>query len=413
MKRTALLPLFALAALASGMTWSADEATDRPTDRAVSREYTFGDVRFVAGAGKAMPWLEMYVDGDFIGTFRDFDVTNVVASPDGQYFLAVSNAWKSALAFAILDRKGHMVASAAHGGDLHYCERTSWGIGEWVDASNPQATFSIRKNQMTTPATDFLSVTARGCDGKTVLLARPLPPEKLVAPARQPLVIDANTGVVITGTRIATAAGGQDRSSFFIGETIANLRGLDPTFGVRTLTLVDGRRVVRTTPASGPTRALALPEAWTAAPVLERRNCPRTAQCGGNADLLVERPDGSTQVIATGAIGDFVALPRAARIFDCAWDVSSGEPAYPSVIALNGDRISLPAHPGPVRVCARTGSGDEVLLVYGLAEAGRSHSLARVFDANGTLLAERNFEARGVLQFSVAGTPYTAVVPGP
>ncbi len=34
-----------------------------------------------------------------------------------------------------------------------------------------------------------------------------------------------------------------DRGSFFIGNTIANLRGMDPTFGTRTLTLVDGRRV--------------------------------------------------------------------------------------------------------------------------------------------------------------------------
>jgi outer membrane receptor protein involved in Fe transport len=40
--------------------------------------------------------------------------------------------------------------------------------------------------------------------------------------------------------------GGQEsmnRGSFFIGNTIANLRGLDPTFGSRTLTLIDGRRV--------------------------------------------------------------------------------------------------------------------------------------------------------------------------
>jgi outer membrane receptor protein involved in Fe transport len=34
-----------------------------------------------------------------------------------------------------------------------------------------------------------------------------------------------------------------NRGSFFIGNTIANLRGLDPTFGTRTLTLIDGRRV--------------------------------------------------------------------------------------------------------------------------------------------------------------------------
>ena len=37
-----------------------------------------------------------------------------------------------------------------------------------------------------------------------------------------------------------------DRGSFFIGNTIANLRGLDPTFGSRTLTMIDGRRVVST-----------------------------------------------------------------------------------------------------------------------------------------------------------------------
>src|SRR5690606_29965674 len=37
-----------------------------------------------------------------------------------------------------------------------------------------------------------------------------------------------------------------DRSSFFIGNTVANLRGLDPAFGTRTLTLVDGRRMPST-----------------------------------------------------------------------------------------------------------------------------------------------------------------------
>jgi outer membrane receptor protein involved in Fe transport len=36
------------------------------------------------------------------------------------------------------------------------------------------------------------------------------------------------------------------QSSFFIGQTIANLRGLDPAFGSRTLTMIDGRRVVST-----------------------------------------------------------------------------------------------------------------------------------------------------------------------
>jgi hypothetical protein len=42
----------------------------------------------------------------------------------------------------------------------------------------------------------------------------------------------------------------RDRGSFFIGNTIANLRGMDPLFCGRTLTLVNGRRVAgQTTPA--------------------------------------------------------------------------------------------------------------------------------------------------------------------
>jgi outer membrane receptor protein involved in Fe transport len=52
----------------------------------------------------------------------------------------------------------------------------------------------------------------------------------------------------MTGDNQAGAGGGGldtiDRGSFFIGSTIANLRGLDPAFGSRTLTLIDGRRTV-------------------------------------------------------------------------------------------------------------------------------------------------------------------------
>jgi outer membrane receptor protein involved in Fe transport len=54
----------------------------------------------------------------------------------------------------------------------------------------------------------------------------------------------------LTGDNQAGSGGGgmdtMDRGSYFIGNTIANLRGLDPTFGSRTLTLVDGRRVAST-----------------------------------------------------------------------------------------------------------------------------------------------------------------------
>lgn len=42
----------------------------------------------------------------------------------------------------------------------------------------------------------------------------------------------------------------QGRGSFFIGDTIANLRCMDPAFGGRTLTLIDGRRAVQGQPGA-------------------------------------------------------------------------------------------------------------------------------------------------------------------
>jgi outer membrane receptor protein involved in Fe transport len=52
-------------------------------------------------------------------------------------------------------------------------------------------------------------------------------------------------GNIGTGTGNGTQGNNEiDRGSFFVGQTVANLRGMDPTFGTRTLTLVDGRRQV-------------------------------------------------------------------------------------------------------------------------------------------------------------------------
>ncbi len=101
-----------------------------------------------------------------------------------------------------------------------------------------------------TSAKTFLAVTVRGCDGKEVFLSQ-------VATAPQPHA-DAYgkpPGISTAGTRIQTPAAGTDgRDSYFIGNTIANLRDLDPSFGARTLTLVDGRRAVPATPQT-PARA--------------------------------------------------------------------------------------------------------------------------------------------------------------
>lgn len=55
---------------------------------------------------------------------------------------------------------------------------------------------------------------------------------KKLVPSAEPAIPNPGAG----------GAASLDRSSFFIGNTIAKLRGLDPTFGCRTLTLVNGPR---------------------------------------------------------------------------------------------------------------------------------------------------------------------------
>ncbi len=54
-------------------------------------------------------------------------------------------------------------------------------------------------------------------------------------------VSDTRNGVTDNGNQ-----DGANRAMNFVGSTIANLRGLDPAYGSRTLTMIDGRRVVST-----------------------------------------------------------------------------------------------------------------------------------------------------------------------
>jgi hypothetical protein len=398
MKKPAVLVLLAAIGASCGVARAADADAGKPgySGSPVTAERRFGDVRFVLGAGKSTNWLQMYVDGNHIAGFENFLADEVIASPDGRHFLALSNSSKSAYAFAILDRNGQIEASRPHGGDLHYCNRTAWGIGEWADTSKPQATFSMEKNELASPATSFLFATVRGCDGRTVVLSRPSPPSLKATPRTAQTIGDASNN-------------GQDRSAFFIGNAIQNLRDQDPNFAGRTLTLVDGRRLAAPTFTY---KTVTLPAEWSDGPVSERRSCIEAAACSV-ADLVVNRADGSTQVLATNVTGDFIALPGSHRIFACGYGASTRGRNGPVVVDLQGNRTSLPAHSGPLRICARTGTGNEVLLVYTLADAGKAFTLARVYDAGGTLLAEGSFEKEGSVQFKVAGKPYSATVPGP
>jgi hypothetical protein len=242
MNKTAPLSLVAILVTLPFGTWAAStDPLPTSTGRVERAQRQFGDVRFVMGSGQAMKWLEMYVGGNLIAAFRGFDAQAVHASPDGQYFLAISNHPGSSMAFAVLDRGGHLVFSGIHGASaadthaasaLHYCSRPGES-GYWIDAAHPAVKFQVATTSAT-PARKYLqSVTVRGCNGKTVWLGRGAEPVQKTAPARVQAVPVQTTDVIPEG---------HNRGSLFIGNTIANLRGLDPTFGGRTLTLVDGRR---------------------------------------------------------------------------------------------------------------------------------------------------------------------------
>ncbi len=80
-------------AMSPGTAWSADaQAKPVYAGRTEIAERRFGELRFVMGAGRAMQWLEMYSGKNLLAAFRDFAVDEVVASPDGKHFLAISNS---------------------------------------------------------------------------------------------------------------------------------------------------------------------------------------------------------------------------------------------------------------------------------------------------------------------------------
>lgn len=237
--------------LPAGAAVSASVEGFRPdyTDRTIIAERKFADVRFVMGAGRAMKWLEMYAGGNFVAAFRDFEAQEIHASPDGKYFLAVSNVKSSVLAFAVLDRAGHILLSGTQGESrpnthashlLRYCSRPAGGDRYWIDAKSPGAKFTLKAAPPGSQWIQSLSVSVRGCDGKALQLGVAQMPDRKPPPAMR---LVGNPG-------IDGSAG--ERSTFHIGETIANLRGLDPSFGTRTLTLIDGRRSVQPAPAADP-----------------------------------------------------------------------------------------------------------------------------------------------------------------
>jgi hypothetical protein len=136
---------------------------------------------------------------------------------------------------------------------------------------------------------------------------------------------------------------GAERGSYFIGSSIANLRCLDPLFGGRTLTLIEGRRAVQ---GSGTTTAPA--QAPQAPPV---RPAPRT------------EPTPEVQVWLLRADGrQILPLPRSAAVVPAGtcmpgisgevlfrFDVAEGEQAIAAAIKIDDEyhiEKLLPLAPG-------------------------------------------------------------------
>lgn len=228
------------------------------------------------------------------------------------------------------------------------------------------------------------------------------------------------------GQQPASAPGDvQDRDRFFIGETIANLRGLDPMLlPGRTLMLIDGRRPAREGVGRSPApaipyqiRAIETPAGWRAGTVAERRACGPDG-CSAQADLLLRRADGTLRVVFRNLTGPFIALAASHRVFDCARGRVDGPTAsesqaghaQPSFVDLDGTRNVLPVPSGAMIACDRIGTGDQVLRLHEDA-ALATRLVAQVYGADGALLAEGSFDAPGTLPFRVADVLHAADIP--
>jgi outer membrane receptor protein involved in Fe transport len=120
-----------------------------------------------------------------------------------------------------------------------------------------------------------------------------------------------------------------DRGSLFIGNTIANLRGMDPAFGTRTLTLIDGRRTVSSS---------------SQADIVDMNIIPSN---------LLERMDvvtgGASATYGSGAMAGVVNLVLNSRLqgfnVDLTYGINeAGDGASPQISISGGTRLGSRGH---------------------------------------------------------------------
>jgi hypothetical protein len=125
----------------------------------------------------------------------------------------------------------------------------------------------------------------------------------------------------------------RERASFFVGNSIANLRGMDPTFCGRTLTLVDGRRNTgepgQQPPASRPRSE---PRARTAQPYLGSVREPRV-------EVWLLKADGTQIKPATYLCDPGPRLPDTGPMYDISYGFTAAEgaQAIAAGIRIDGD----------------------------------------------------------------------------
>ena len=133
-------------------------------------EREFGEFRFVVGGSDE--WPTLYEGSKRVATYTGFHAQEIYASPDRQYFVAVSNLGYSKYAFAILNRDGTVLSSKEHNtGELHYCQASVSNLRYWINPETANVRFEYARDTAKQLANESLkSVEVRGCDGKNVVL---------------------------------------------------------------------------------------------------------------------------------------------------------------------------------------------------------------------------------------------------
>lgn len=157
-------------------------------------------------------------------------------------------------------------------------------------------------------------------------------------PSRSAARQQAATVVVIDtsapAARNQAAGEPMDRGSYFIRNTIANLRGLDPAFCGRTLTLVDGRRTTggQTPPAVPPAPAP------TSTPMSVNQPYPPKIRYG-SIEVWLLKADG-TQILPVTYSCDVATRPASGQTpVEITYDfpLADGEQAVAAAIRVDGN----------------------------------------------------------------------------